>query len=143
MAFANRARSSAQVSAFAEAGIERFRFEAILDSVTSKVCRFMHGRVFSVKRAFDRVRQVERLRNPERIRELQPFVQVGVGPDGNQILFYEKDGRRHRVAQVEQASDEDGEAGTFSNALPKETLEEAGISLPPLHGRCRSTVVAV
>ena len=104
MAFANRARSSAQVSAFDEAGIERFRFDAILDAVTSRVCRFMHGRVFSVKRALDRMRQVEKLRDPERIRELQPFVQIGAAPEGHQILFYEQGGRRHAIAQVDASN---------------------------------------
>lgn len=143
MVFANRARTSAQVSSFDEAGIERFRFEAILDSVTSRVCRFMHGRVFSVRRALERVRQVERLREPQRIRELQPFVQVGADGDGNQMLFYEKSGRRHAIARVESPSNEDDEVGTFSGALPTEELEDAGLSLPPLHGRCRSTIVSV
>src|SRR6266542_2405273 len=40
----------------------------------SKICRFMHGRVFSVERAMKRFRDVERLRDPERIQDLQPWL---------------------------------------------------------------------
>lgn len=50
MVFTNRARTYTQLGAFGEAGIERFRFDAVLDEVTSEVCRFMHGKVFTVER---------------------------------------------------------------------------------------------
>jgi SPP1 gp7 family putative phage head morphogenesis protein len=140
-AFSNRARTLTQISAFEEARIEQFRFEAILDRVTSRVCRFMHGKVFSVGRALDRFRQVERARDPEEIRELQPFVRAGVNREGRQMLFYEKSGRRHLVAEVSEPSDQNDETGSFSRELPADRLEAAGITLPPLHGRCRSTVL--
>jgi SPP1 gp7 family putative phage head morphogenesis protein len=143
MAFSNRARSLTQVSAFDEARIEQFRFEAILDRVTSRVCRFFHGKVFSVPRALERFRKVERARDPEEIRDMQPFVRVGVNPEGRQILFYKKDGRRHLVAEVDEPADENDATGTFSRSLPTDRLEAAGITLPPLHGRCRSTALPV
>jgi SPP1 gp7 family putative phage head morphogenesis protein len=143
MAFSNRARTLTQVSAFEEARIEQFRFEAILDRVTSRVCRFMHGKVFSVARALDRFRKVESARDPEEIRDLQPFIRVGLNPEGRQTLFYEKSGKRHLIAEVDEASDENDATGSFSRSLSTNRLEAAGISLPPLHGRCRSTVLAV
>ena len=143
MVFANRARTFTQVAAFDEAGVERYRFDAVLDEVTSEVCRFLHGKVFTVASALDRFKQAERLRDPERVREIQPFIQVGADDDGNQVLFYERNGRRRAVAQV----DEPGiggrdEVGRYSRELSPSQLEAAGVSVPPLHGRCRSTIVA-
>jgi SPP1 gp7 family putative phage head morphogenesis protein len=143
MVFTNRARTYTQLGAFEEAGVERYRFEAVLDEVTSEVCRFMHGKVFTVGRAADRFREVERARNPERIRDVQPFVQVGADGEGNQVLFYERGGRRRAVARVDEpAVGERDEVGRYSRALSPGQLEAAGVAVPPLHGRCRSTIVA-
>jgi len=142
MSFANRGRTYTQLAAFDEADIQRFRFEAILDQVTSEVCRFMHGRVFSVESGMKRFRAVERARDPERIQELQPWVQVGADDAGNQVLFYEHGGRRRMVAQVDEpAVGESDEVGSYSRALTPDQLEAAGVTVPPLHGRCRSTIV--
>jgi len=140
--FANRGRTYTQLAAFDEAGVARFRFDSILDQQTSTVCRFMHGRVFSVARAVQRFNDVEAAGEPERITELQPWVQVGADPDGNQILFYKRAGRRHLVAQVdESAVGHSDKVGRYSRALGAGQLEAAGIAAPPLHGRCRSTLV--
>lgn len=143
MVFTNRARTFTQVAAFEEAGIERYRFEAVLDEATSEVCRFMHGKVFTVEKAADRFREVERARDPELIREVQPFVQVGADREGNQVLFYERGDRRRAVAQVDEPGvGERDEVGRYSRALSPGQLEAAGVMVPPLHGRCRSTIVA-
>ena len=143
MVFVNRARTSTQLSAFDDAGIETFRFEAILDEVTSEVCRFMHGRTFSVSKAMDRFRQVERARDPELIRDIQPFVQVGADREGNEVLFYERGGRRRAVAQVDEPGvGEADRVGEYSRPLSNEQLEAAGLTVPPLHGRCRSTITS-
>jgi SPP1 gp7 family putative phage head morphogenesis protein len=143
MVFTNRARTFTQVAAFEEAGIERYRFEAVLDEATSEVCRFMHGKVFTVGKAADRFREVERARDPELIREVQPFVQVGADREGNQVLFYERGDRRRAVAQVDEPGvGERDEVGRYSRALSPGQLEAAGVTVPPLHGRCRSTIVA-
>lgn len=143
MVFTNRARSATQLVAFEDAGLESYRFEAVLDEATSEVCRFMHGKVFSVAAARSRIQEVERSRDPELIRDLQPFVQVGVGDDGSEVLFYEKGGRRRPVARVdESAVGHKDRVGEYSRGLSPERLEAAGLSVPPLHGRCRSTLIA-
>lgn len=143
MVFTNRARTFTQLGAFDEAGIERYRFDAVLDEVTSEVCRFMHGKVFTVGRAMDRFRDVERARDPETVKDVQPFVQVGADRDGNEVLFYERAGRRRAVAQVDEpAVGARDEVGRYSRALSSGQLEAAGVSVPPLHGRCRSTITA-
>jgi SPP1 gp7 family putative phage head morphogenesis protein len=142
MVFTNRARTATQLSTFEEAGIETYRFEAVLDEVTSEVCRFMHGKVFTVSKATDRFRQVERARDPERIRDIQPFMQVGADREGNEVLFYERGARRRAVAQVDEPGvGEADRIGEYSRPLSNEQLEAAGVTVPPIHGRCRSTIL--
>jgi hypothetical protein len=143
MVFTNRARTSTQLAAFEDAGVERYRFDAVLDEVTSEPCRFLHGKVFTVARAMERFRDVERARDPERIRDLQPFVQVGADDAGNTVLFYERGGRRRAVARVDEPAEGTKDAvGRYSRALSPTQLETAGVTVPPLHGRCRSTITA-
>jgi hypothetical protein len=140
MSFANRGRTYTQLAAFGEAGVARVRFEAILDEVTSHACRFMHGRQFSVERAMHRFNEVERARDPESIADLQPWLRVGSDGD-NQVLFYERGGRRRIVARIEEpAVGQIDQVGRYSRALSNEQLETAGVTVPPIHGRCRSTL---
>ena len=140
--FAARARSYTELDSFNEAGIERFRFEAVLDQVTSSICRFMHGREFSVERARQRFDQVEGAQTPEQIADLQPWVRSGRDHAGNQVLFFERAGHRHLVARIDQpAVGRLDEVGRYSRALGVDALEAAGITAPPLHGRCRSTLI--
>jgi len=140
--FANRGRTYTQLAAFEEAGVERFRFEATLDEVTSLACRFMHGRVFSVARAMQRFDDVEQASDPEAIADLQPWVQTSADDDGNQVLFYKRAGRRHLVAHIdESAVGQSDRVGRYSRAMTSDQLEASGVSVPPLHGRCRSTIV--
>ena len=74
---------------------------------------------------------------------MQPFVQVGADREGNQVLFYERGDRRRAVAQVDEpAVGERDAVGRYSRALSPVQLEAAGVTVPPLHGRCRSTIVA-
>jgi SPP1 gp7 family putative phage head morphogenesis protein len=142
--FANRGRTYTQLAAFDEAGIERFRFEATLDQATSNVCRFMHGREFAVSRAMQRFEDVEQANEPEAIADLQPWVQVGADDDGNQVLFFKRGGRRHLVGHVdESAVGQSDRVGRYSRAMTSDQLEASGVSVPPLHGRCRSTVVGI
>jgi hypothetical protein len=69
-------------------------------------------------------------------------MRVGADSDGNQVLFYERGGRRRFVAQVdESAAGRADQVGRYSRALSNEGLEAAGVTVPPLHGRCRSTIV--
>lgn len=141
--FSNRARSFAQLSAFSDAAIETFRFESVLDEVTSVQCRFLHGRIFSTEKAIGRFRDVEASNEPQAVKELQPFMQLGNDEDGNQVLYYKSGDTRNVVARVdESAVGRKDEVGRFSRARSSDQLQAAGISVPPLHGRCRSTIIA-
>jgi hypothetical protein len=140
--FANRARTFSQVNAYDEAGIERYRWEAVLDEVSCDRCRFMHGRTFTVGGALERFRKVERLRDPEGIRNVQPFLQVGSDDEGRRVLFFERGDRRRAVAEVtDSAEGERDDVGRYARALDSQRLEAAGIGQPPAHGRCRCVTV--
>ncbi len=145
--YANRGRTFSQISSFQEAGIKRYKFEAIMDEATSNICRYMHGKTFSVDEGIKRIDEVERLRDPEKIRDVQPFVQDGVDDEGKPIMYYggrAPGERRVTVARItESGLGTKDKRGSFSGGLKNEQLSNAGISMPPLHGKCRSTVVAI
>lgn len=140
-AFLNRARTSTQLNSFEEAGIRRYRFVAVLDQRTTDICRFMDGRVFNVSDALDVQRKAEALDDPDEIRDLQPWVYQG-SEGGRPILYYEKKGERRRVAYIDASGvGAKDERGLFSEALDAAALRKAGILVPPLHPKCRSTIV--
>ena len=133
MTFSNRSRTYAMLNSFEEAGIESYRFEAVLDEATSKICQFMHGTVFSVPRNTRRIEQVVADDDPTIVKDLQPWMSQGRDEKGQQILYFNKGGARTKVAEIRG----DG----FSNALSPAALDAVGVNMPPLHGHCRSTII--
>lgn len=125
--YSNRARNFGALSTMDEADIAYFKFEAVMDEVTSRICRVLHGRVFSVDRGLKRFEKVARSKDPESVTTLQPFVSEGKDEEGNAGLFFKGSGGDRRRA----------------DDLTDDELEAAGLSVPPLHGNCRSTIVAV
>lgn len=141
--FAGHARSYAQVSAYAEADIKKYRFVAVMDEVTSEICRFMDGRVFEVQKAAQRMEAVERLEDPEEIKNVSPWATVRQGEEGEQYLAVDKEGEEQRIATIEESAvGERDVQGEFSGEMDEDELEAAGVTVPPLHGNCRSTIVA-
>lgn len=140
--FANKARTTTQLHAFGEAGITKYVFDAILDEATSEICRLLHGRVFSVKNAIKRTMKALELDDPEKIRQVRPWVQAGKNESGQDILYYNGAGdSKHIVANVEEfAEGKKDEIGTYSKVLSNKALEAAGVTVPPCHGHCRSTI---
>jgi len=144
--FVNRARTYGQLASYDEAGIQRFVFEAILDEVTTDQCATLHGRVFETAAGLDRYRQVEQSGDPESVIDLQPWIRVGKDPDtGNRIMFTQnRGGGRQFVGEIVQSR-----VGTLDstgkqrNVVSSAALQnEIGAFMPPLHARCRSTIVA-
>jgi hypothetical protein len=143
MVFANRARTMAQLGSFHEAGIVAYQWESVMDEVTSVQCRFLHGRHFPVRTAMEHFDQVEALDNPEDIKTTTPFVNFGM-VDGKPSLYVGGRGSDERtvVAHVTRnAVGTKDDAGGFANAKGNDALLALGISAPPIHGRCRSTIV--
>jgi SPP1 gp7 family putative phage head morphogenesis protein len=142
MSFANQARTFSQLNAYADAGIQKYSFEAILDEVTTDQCRFYHGRIFSVGNAINLATRIMQATKPEDVKSMNPWVRTGKDEEGKRILFIERDGQRVVLAQVERSGyGGRDDLGDYSNAVPTSRLEQEGIPWPPLHGKCRSTIV--
>ncbi len=132
--FANRARTYANLSSYRDAGITRFRFEAVMDERTSQGCRFLHGRTFEVKNALATMEKDDVA--------AQPWVVEGKDEEGNPILYYkEPDGSRRTVATIAQRTQGVDAKGKFTGGMSDSALAAAGIMLPPLHANCRSTIL--
>ena len=140
--FSTRARSNSQISAFREAGIGGFTWESILDEATSEVCRFLHGRRFSVAHAIDIFTQCEEAEDPEAITDLNPFMYVGTTPEGKRGLVIGRGENRKLAATIQQSGAGKKDAtGEYGHAMSDQALAAAGITSPPAHGNCRSTIV--
>lgn len=144
--FVNRARTYGQLASYEEAGIPRFIFEAILDEVTTDQCATLHGRVFEVAAGLDRYRQVAESNDPESVIDLQPWIRVGKDPNtGGKIMFTQnRGGGRQIVGEiVESRVGKLDSVGKQRNVVSTSALQDViGAFMPPLHGRCRSTIVA-
>lgn len=130
-AFSNTARTSTQINSFAQAGVTTYRLVAVIDDRTTDFCRYMDGRVFTVSSAAKLQNQAERSGSADELKQLKPWVSRG-REDGRSFFFYEKAGKRVRVAEAD-------EEGNFIGGLDTEALEDAGLLLPPFHARCRTT----
>jgi SPP1 gp7 family putative phage head morphogenesis protein len=139
--FMNTARTASNLNAFAEAGIQYYRFEAVMDEATTDQCRFYHDQVFSVGAAVNVMNAQMRAGTLEELQQTNPWVRVGRDDDGSQYMYIEKDGERTRVANIDESGVGTQAAGTYSSALSSERLTTLGVPYPPLHGNCRSTIV--
>lgn len=113
---ANRGRNMGFLSSFADAGIEVYRWNSVLDERTSEQCVFMNGREFPVSRGVSFMDELSATETPEQVKGVAPWQSAN---------------------QLEKT------AGTGSFAKQNQNLSSAGIMLPPIHGRCRSVVEAV
>lgn len=143
--FIGRGRSFAQMSSYAEAGIKRYRIEAVLDESTTHICRFLHGKTFLVADALRRFDRVEQLETPEDIKREQPWVRERLDPETGRLRLYVNDtsGQRELAEVTRSASGARDERGAFRALASDDSLRDAGIGFPPYHGLCRSTTLAV
>lgn len=137
--FSNRARTYSALSSYEEAGITHYVWLSMMDEATSVQCRFMHNRSFLVERSMKVIRQVQELDDPELIVTTQPWMRLGTDSRGRQVLFYETKTSTRAIARVDVSAlgraDDPGKFTSLTRSLP------AGITMPPAHARCRSTVV--
>lgn len=138
-----RARSWGQLQGFADAGITEYEWESILDEVTSDQCRFLHGRRFSVGKAIAAFDAVEEAGDSKAIEKLQPWMRVGKTDDGEQVLFLDRgDGSRKLVARVKESGfGVADKTGSYSGDIGVAAMQKLGVGTPPVHPRCRSTIV--
>jgi hypothetical protein len=140
-----RARTYGALSGYADAGVEQYQFQAVLDEVTTPQCRFMHNRTFSVSKGLSRYVEANGAPNPEDVRVTMPWVNAGKDDKGNEILYYKDGGgNRVKIASVTQnASGKVDEVGSFSSRHTDASLDKLGVTMPPIHANCRSTVIPI
>ena len=98
-AFMATGRSYAQISSYAEAGIDRYRILAVMDAHTTPLCRFLNGKTFSVATALDRFDAIDALEDPEQIKAALPWGrQARDRETGEMHIYVERDGARTTVA---------------------------------------------
>jgi hypothetical protein len=139
--FMGRGRSLAQLSAYAEAAITQYRIVAVLDEVTTPICRFLDGKVFSVSRGLALFNEVEA--QPDRITELNPWIRdTRDQASGRRALTVDRGGERVAIADVVRSGvGTRDDRGEFGRAMGEHELSELGIGFPPFHARCRSITV--
>jgi hypothetical protein len=108
-----------KMNLFAQAEFKHFVFSAIMDKRTSVICRSLNGRIFTVKQGVD---HMNRVLNSRSITELKSVA-----------------GWRRDLSEFGVTSEGDRKRGPGSEALSAE-LAKNGLSMPPLHWRCRSTI---
>lgn len=140
----NSARVYGLLRSFDEAAIDAFVFEAVLDERTTEVCRMLDGTVFRVGPALGRYQDIAAESDPEAVLDLKPWVRERRDPATRLTELFVRDrlGIETRIATVEEpAKGRAGEVGVYSNRLDLPTMEQLGLSYPPLHGLCRSTIL--
>jgi SPP1 gp7 family putative phage head morphogenesis protein len=142
-AFVGNARAYGQVSAYAEAGIERYVLRAVLDEVTTPQCRFLDGKTFAVRDALARFERLERAGSPEAALELRPWLREGLEPEGGgRRLYVRRGGERVTVARaVRSGAGARDDRGAFGGDPGERALSGFGLDLPPFHAHCRTTTV--
>lgn len=138
----SRARSWGQLAGFEEAEIDEYEWESVVDEATSEQCRFLHGKRFSVKKTVARFEEVEAAGETKAIEDLQPWIRNGKTKDGAGVLFVERGDRRKQIARVDEPGfGTKDKIGSYSGDVSAAVLQKLGVTAPPAHPRCRSTIV--
>lgn len=88
-------------------GVEKYQVDEMLDSRTCQVCKYMHGKTFSIERTFGTLTTQLEVENPDDLRNIAPF------PKQN----------AQAIADMKRMS--------------LSELEAAGYNIPPYHPGCR------
>jgi hypothetical protein len=106
----NQASNYGVLSTFVEAGVKRYRIVAVMDKRTSEICTLMDGRSFEVRVGAKLAADRLEAATPDAVKEISPW--------------------RSAESARTIAGDEN----------PEEALARVGMSLPPYHGHCRTTI---
>lgn len=140
----NSSRAYGALKGLREAEIYTYVFEAVLDERTTEVCRMMHGTVFRVDDALKRYDDIASSSDPEIVKDLKPWVRERTNPQtGKREMFVKT---RNGTETVVAVIDEPGmgsadKVGEYSSKLAIPTMDQLGLSYPPLHGLCRSIIL--
>lgn len=140
----NRARTNTQLVTFKEAGFTHYRFVAVMDERTSDICRALDGRVWTVSGALQKFSSVDAASpySYDAVKDVLPWVRNRKADSGETEMYVKyRDGSEFVVGSISRSGvGTSDDAGDYSHMASSASLEAAGIMMPPLHGRCRSTV---
>lgn len=114
---ATTARVNSSILEMAKIGVTRYEIMNPMDERTSQICRYMNGKVLEVRDAVQMVSDLSSATSPEDIKSIHPWL--------GDAAFKAISATFNLV----------GNLITNSSAV-----RAAGLSLPPYHGACRSTV---
>lgn len=146
----SRARSFGQVRGYSEAGYAEYQWEAMMDSRTCEICRFLHGQTFPVADTMGRFERALSNPDPEAGINEMPWYRVVGGtttPEGfrmgGQIFVSPRGvGPTTLVADVRSSGvGQNDVRGTHRVHTP--ARESGGSPMPPAHGLCRCTTTPV
>jgi len=116
----NRARNWGGIFSLQAAGFTEYEIRSVLDERTSRICREMSGKTFSVRDAMNLVQRAIHS-PPSAIEELAPWPRYDAERQDHYLTV---DGSRQYLA-----------------GKNTQWLAGHGLSLPPYHGSCRTTYV--
>lgn len=143
-AFIGRARSASSITALEDASVETYQLVAVIDEVTTDICRHLDGMVFKVSDARAHIEALNVLENAEDVKYAAPWVRKGAHADGGKRLFIpHADGTTTTLAKIDRSGvGSVTDKGTYSDTKSADELAALGVLVPPFHGRCRTTLVA-
>lgn len=140
--FVNRSRTSSELNAFSQVGVELFIFRAVLDESTTDICSFLDGMTFSVGKAKAAMQAAGALPQPEDIEFTMPFlrqmtIKKKSGERVKAIGFLTEGGKKRIVAEVLKSNiGQAGPGGEFKQRMTEAQMQNSGIGPPPAHFRC-------
>lgn len=142
----NRARSYGHLSTMADGGITHYVFTAVLDERTSNICRALDETVFPVSTGLSKFSDlaIQSTGDFTAAEKVMPFVQQARLDGGEIEMFIEPPGMGRTVLGI--ASENGVGRADFKPKVrgladPGQLLG-AGVSIPPIHHACRSSIIA-
>jgi hypothetical protein len=124
----NTSRSYSALSTYDDVDIEEYEILGINDRRQSQICKNLSGKTFSVKKSLEIFDEIASAKTYDDLTSAKPFLSDEV-----------KDGRPTGRMFIVVA----GKNKYFDGDVEGALLQKYGVSFPPFHHRCRSTIVAV
>jgi hypothetical protein len=145
-AVTGRSRSYSLLGSFRDAGISTYRYEAVQDEKTTPTCAFLHGKEMDVAEGLARYDAADQHTDPQKVRDEMPWttqrvIQQGADTGKEGIYIQSAEGLK-LMAVIERPPSKDN-TGSYSRGMSTTQLRNAHIGPPPLHSRCRTTLLAV
>lgn len=146
--YMTRARSWSQLRTLETAGVREYEVVAVLDEVTTPVCRFLHGKRFKVQEGLGLFKKMDALRTPGDIKYVQPWLRTSQDKETglHTLSVRKKSGKVAMIArETSSGYGQVGETGAWDLLDSGTTADMANLNIgpPPYHGGCRSTTKAV